>query len=319
MSQRLSLAVIMNPIQTIAPKKDTTLRLLLKAQSKGFNLHYLELHDLFLREGRAFGNASPLKVFKDDFKWWEKEDPIELPLDQFNIILMRQDPPVHMEYIYATYLLELAELRGSLVVNRPQSLRDANEKLYTAWFPQCMPPTLVTAHSDQIKHFMAEHESIVLKPLNGMAGQSVFKCQKGDTNLNAIIDTLTRAGTQFCMAQRYLPEIVQGDKRILLIDGEPLDYALARIPQGDWRGNLALGAKGVGVELTPRDRWICAQVGPKLRDKGLFLVGIDVIGDYLTEINVTSPTCVCELEAQYDLDISGHILERLSQKVLKMR
>lgn len=225
-----------------------------------------------------------------------------------------------MDYIYATYILEHAEAQGVLVINRPQALRDANEKLYTTWFPHCMPRTLVSASSKEIKEFTQAEETIILKPLNGMAGQNIFKCHQNDLNLNVIIETLTKYGTEYCMVQRYLPEIKSGDKRILLIEGEPVPYALARIPAlGEFRGNLARGGTGVGVELTDRDRYICAEVGPILKEKGFLFVGIDVIGDFLTEINVTSPTCVRELESIYHINIAGKILESIERRLNKIK
>jgi len=315
MPEQLSLGVVMDPIINIHPKKDTTLALLLKAQTYGWRLQYLEPKDLFLKYGIAWGNARPLVVKDDPMDWFDLGEYTEQPLDQFDIILMRKDPAVDMEYIYATYILEHAEQNGTLVVNKPQSLRDANEKLYTTWFPQCMPATLVTSSAKQLREFIKEQENVVLKPLDTMGGRNIFKCHPSDPNLAVIIENLTHYGMRFTMAQTFIPNIIeQGDKRILLIDGEPVPYALARIPPtGEFRGNLAAGGIGKAVKLSERDYWICQQVGPTLKEKGLYFVGIDVIGDFLTEINVTSPTCVRELEEQTSLDISGRILDCFSE------
>lgn len=317
MSLPLTLGVIMDPIINIHPKKDTTLALLLKAQSWGWQIQYFESKDLFLKYGNPWGVSHTLTVKDDPTDWFELGEKKELPLDQFDILLMRKDPPVDMEYIYTTYILEHAEQNGTLVVNKPQSLRDANEKLFTTWFPQCMPPTLVSSRESQIKEFIAEQETVVLKPLDSMGGRNIFKCHVDDPNLTVIIEHLTHYGQRHVMTQRYLPQITEtGDKRILIIDGEPVPYALARMPKsGEFRGNLAAGGTGQGVKLTERDLWICNQVGPVLKEKGLFFVGIDVIGDYLTEINVTSPTCVRELEAEFSIDVSGRILECLYSQI----
>lgn len=315
MQESPTLAVVMDPLSKIHPHKDTTVALLLKAQSLGWSLHYLKLQDLSLKYGSAWGRAFPIAVF-DSPHWFELGEAFDSPLSRFDVILMRKDPPVDLEYLYATYILGHAEANGCLVINKPQSLRDANEKLYAHDFPQCMPPTLVSASMSQLKNFVHEQAMAVIKPLHGMGGRGVFKASATDPNLNVILETLTNFGKHFAMAQQFIPEIVEGDKRILLIDGEPIPYALARIPQnGDFRANLAAGGLGECVELTDRDWWICAQVGPKLREKGLFFVGLDVIGDYLTEINVTSPTCVRELEAQCDIDISGRIMDMILQKI----
>ena len=308
----LRLGVVMDPIGSIILKKDSTFAMLLEAQARGWPLHYMEQEDLFLRDGRACAHMRLLQVRDDPAGWYEFSGEREDPLDALDVILMRKDPPFDTEYIYTTYLLERAEERGVRVVNRPRGLRDANEKLYTAWFPQCCPPTLVCRDAPRLRAFLAEHDAIVLKPLGGMGGASVFRLTAGDPNTNVIIETLTGRGARYAMAQRYLPEVAQGDKRILLIDGEPVPYALARLPApGEARANLAAGGRGVGVELSERDRWICAQVGPALREKGLTFVGLDVIGDYLTEINVTSPTCVRELDAIYGLNISARLLDKI--------
>lgn len=317
MTETLTLGILMDPIQNIHPHKDTSFALLLKAQSYGWNLYYLEQQDLFLKYGIPWAMTRTLEVFDHEEKWFNLGSLIEQPLDQLDILLMRKDPPVNLEYIYTTNLLDHVEQNGTLVVNRPQSLRDANEKLFATWFPQCMAPTLVSSFKQQLKSFAEEQGTVVFKPLDSMGGENIFKSHAEDPNLNVIIEMLTYNGKRPIMVQRYIPEIIhEGDKRIILINGEPIPYALARIPEaGQFRGNLAAGGTGTAVKLSERDRWICAQIAPTLKQKGLFLVGIDVIGDYLTEINVTSPTCVRELEAQTDIDISGKILNTLNQLV----
>jgi len=314
------LGVVMDPIQSINIRKDSTFAMLLEAQARGWSVRYMEQGDLFLRDGETFARHRALKVFDDAARWFEPGQETTEPLSALDVVLMRKDPPFDMEYVYTTYLLERAEDAGVLVVNKPRSLRDANEKLYTAWFPQCTPPTLVTREADRARHFLAEHGDIILKPLGGMGGASVFRLRSGDPNVNVVIETLTADETRFAMVQRFIPEIAQGDKRILLIDGEPVPYALARIPApGETRGNLAAGATGVGVPLTERDRWICAQVGPRLREKGLLFVGLDVIGEYLTEINVTSPTCIRELDRLYGLNISARLLDVIDARMSRRR
>lgn len=310
----LTVGVIMDPIAQIKPSKDTTLAMLLECQRRGWKLRYMELEDLFLRDGEALARQRALRVADSLSNWFELGETQEGPLTQMDVILMRKDPPFDMQYIYATYLLERAEHAGVLVVNRPDSLRDVSEKAYTAWFAQCCPPTLISADMQRLRNFLTEQADIVVKPLDGMGGMSVFRIRQGDVNTSVILETITERGTRFVMAQRYLPQIVEGDKRILLIDGEPVPYALARIPAaGEARGNLAAGGRGEGRPLTERDRWICAQVGPVMRDKGMYFVGLDVIGDYLTEINVTSPTCARELDKQYGLNIAGMLMDRIAR------
>ena len=316
----IRLGVVMDPIGSIKAYKDSTLAMLLEAQARGWTLRYMEQGDLFLRDGQSFARQRALKVFDDTRRWFEWGEETTGPLSELDVILMRKDPPFDMEYIYATYLLESAEQAGVLVINKPRSLRDANEKLFTAWFPQCTPPTLVTRAAGRIRDFLTEHGDIVLKPLGGMGGESVFRLHRDDPNTNVVIETLTAHESRYAMAQRFLPEIAEGDKRILLIDGEPIPYALARIPAvGEFRGNLAAGGKGVGRPLSERDRWICAQVGPLLREKGLLFVGLDVIGDYLTEINVTSPTCIRELDGLYDLRIGAKLMEAIDARLSQQR
>lgn len=316
----IKFGVVMDSIAGITAYKDTTLAFLLAAQARGWTLFYMEQGDLYWRDGRAGAAMRTLQVHDDNNHWFDfigqSEDHA---LSELDVILMRKDPPFDMEYVYSTYLLEHAATEGVLVVNNPQSLRDANEKLFATWFPQCCPPTLVTRNAARLRQFFSEHQDIILKPLDGMGGASIFRVRRDDPNVSVIIETLTQHGQRLIMAQRFIPEIAQGDKRILLINGEPVAYALARIPAlGETRGNLAAGGHGVGVTLSEHDKWICAQVGPRLKEKGLMFVGLDVIGDYLTEINVTSPTCARELNALYSLDIGGMLMdviaERLSSK-----
>ncbi|MBI3545406.1 MAG: glutathione synthase [Gammaproteobacteria bacterium] len=316
----IRLGVVMDPIGSIKIKKDSTFAMLLEAQARGWEIRYMEQGDLFLRDGQTYARQRSLKLFKDTQRWFEFGVESTEALATLDVLLMRKDPPFDMEYIYTTYLLERAEEAGVLVVNKPRSLRDANEKLFTAWFPQCTPPTLVTRRAESIRAFLAEHGDIILKPLDGMGGTSIFRLRQNDPNVSVTIETLTANQTRFAMAQRFVPEIAQGDKRILLIDGQPIPYALARIPApGETRGNLAAGGKGVGVPLSERDRWICAQVGPMLREKGLLFVGLDVIGDYLTEINVTSPTCIRELDELYALNISAQLLDVIAARLPSQR
>ena len=312
----LKIGVVMDPIEGINFKKDSTLAMLLEAQSRGWQLYYMEQADLYIAHDIARAQMSPLKVFNNADNWYQLSPAKDLALDSLDAILMRKDPPFDMNYIYSTYILEKAEEKGTLIINKAQSLRDANEKLFTNNFSQCMPPTLVSSQAEHIKAFYKEHKDIILKPLDGMGGASVFRIKEGDSNLSVIIETLTEHGTKLTMVQRFIPEITQGDKRILLINGEPVPYALARIPaQGETRANLAAGGEGVGVELTDRDRWICEQVAPLLKAKGLIFVGIDVIGDYLTEVNVTSPTCIRELDKQYDINISALLMDWIENQV----
>ena len=302
----------MDPINLINIKKDTSFAMLLEAQSRDWELHYMELNDLYLNNGRPFARTQTLKVKRDANQWYQFITEQDIPLDQLDTIIMRKDPPFNQEYIYATYILEQAEHLGCYVINKPQSLRDANEKLYTAWFPQCCAETLVAREPQRFKTFLNQHKEMILKPLDGMGGTSIFHIREDDPNFSVILEMMTDYSSRFIMAQRYLPEIKNGDKRILLVNGEPIAYSLARIPaKGETRGNLAAGGRAEGRELTERDLWICNQVGPTLKAKGLAFVGIDVIGDYLTEINVTSPTCVQELDQLFDLNISGQLMDHI--------
>ncbi|MCU7797563.1 MAG: glutathione synthase [Candidatus Thiodiazotropha sp. (ex Myrtea spinifera)] len=312
----INIGVVMDPIGTIKIHKDSTFAMLLAAQARGWTLHYMEQQDLSLRDGTCLARTRELRVEDNKADWYRFGTSRQMALHELDTVLMRKDPPFDMEYIYTTYLLEQAESRGCLIVNRPSSLRDANEKLFTALFPTCTPPTMVTRRAEDIRAFHAEHGDIILKPLGGMGGASVFRVPPQDPNLGVIIETLTQHGTTYTMAQRFIPEITKGDKRILMIDGEPVPYALARIPaEGETRGNLAAGGRGEGVPLSERDHWIAAQVGPELKARGILFAGLDVIGDYLTEINVTSPTCIRELDTQFDLDIAGDLMDVISAKL----
>jgi glutathione synthase len=313
----LRIAVVMDPIEEIKPRKDTTLAMLLAAQQRGWDVHYLELGDLWLRDGVAMGRAHPLTVREHDETWFTRGEPVVSRLGDFAAILMRKDPPFDMEYIYATYILERAEDEGAIVVNRPQGLRDMNEKVYTAWFPQCCAPTLITRDMADMHAFLREHGRVVCKPLYGMGGRSIFVVELGDKNANVVFETLTEYATRYAIVQRYIPDIVTtGDARVILVDGEPVPYALARIPtEADNRGNLAAGAKGVGRPLDDRDRWLAAQIGPALRDRGMLFVGLDVIGGFVTEINVTSPTGVRELGKQFGVDIAGTLMDAIARRL----
>ncbi|MEJ0086790.1 MAG: glutathione synthase [Pseudomonadota bacterium] len=317
MQKTPSLAVVMDPIAKVKFAKDSTLAMLLAAAARGWKLTYFEQSDLFLRDGLALGRGRPLQVFNDPAHWFELGAPSVMKLGEFDCVFMRKDPPFDAEYIYTTYILERAELQGAFVANRPQGLRDMNEKVYTAWFPQCCAPTLITRSAADITAFAAEHGKIVVKPLDGMGGKSIFVTEKGDKNLPVIIETLTDYGQRFAIAQRYVPDISStGDSRVLLIDGQPVPYALARIPAAnDNRGNLAAGAKGVGRELNERDRWLATEIGPKLAELGMVFVGIDVIGGFVTEINVTSPTGIRELDGQFGLNIGDMVIAALQRRI----
>jgi len=315
--KRLRVAVVMDPIQDIKPAKDTTLAMMLAAQRRGWQLSCLGLGDLWLRDGVALCRASPVEVRDDPADWFTRGEPVTRPLGEFDVILMRKDPPFDTEYIYATYILERAELQGAMVANRPQGLRDMNEKVYTAWFPECCAPTLITRDMSDMHAFLREHGRVVCKPLYGMGGRSIFVLELGDKNANVIFETLTEYGTRYAITQRYIPDIVTtGDARVILVDGEPVPYALARIPSAaDNRGNLAAGAKGVGRPLDERDRWLADRIGPALRERGMLFVGLDVIGGFVTEINVTSPTGARELDKQFGLDVAGTLMDAIARRL----
>jgi glutathione synthase len=308
----IKFGMVMDPIDRINIKKDTSFAMLLEAQARGWELHYMELNDLFLRNGRAYARTRTLGVQRNEQQWHQFISGQDIPLDQLDVIMMRKDPPFDQEYIYATYLLERAESMGVYVVNKPQSLRDANEKLFTAWFPQCCAETLVAREAKRLRSFLQEEGEIILKPLDGMGGTSIFHLRQTDPNLSVVLEMMTQYNSRYVMAQKYLPEIKDGDKRILMVNGEAVPYALARIPaQGETRGNLAAGGRAEGRKLTENDWWIANQVGPTLREKGLVFAGLDVIGDKLTEINVTSPTCVQELDKQFGLNISALLMDHI--------
>ena len=314
----IKLGIVMDPIASIKTNKDSSFAMLLEAQQRGYEIHYMELTDLFIADNQAMAFTRLLTVQDNMDNWFQFHSKVDtsIALSELDVILMRKDPPFDMEYIYATYILELAEQQGTLIVNRPCSLRDANEKLFTHQFPKCTVPTLVSRNQAQFKQFLQQHKDIIIKPLGGMGGHSIFRVRENDPNLNVILETMTDHARHYIMAQRFIPEITQGDKRILLIDGKPVAYALARIPtEGETRGNLAAGGSGVGVPLTDRDYWLCEQVAPRLKAMGLIFVGMDVIGDYITEINVTSPTCIRELDKLYDLNISGLLMDAIENKL----
>jgi glutathione synthase len=312
----LRVGIVMDPIESIKPVKDSSFAMLLEAQRRGAEIHYMQQKDLKLVAGDAYGQSTLITVQDQATDWFVSGATQEIRLGDLDVILMRKDPPFDMEYIYTSYILERAGDSGALIVNQPQALRDMNEKAYTAWFADCAPLTLITRSMADMKAFLREHGRIVVKPLDGMGGKSIFVVATGDNNANVIFETLTDYGSRFAMAQIYIPEISAGDKRILLVDGEPVPYALARIPSADDnRGNLVMGATGEGRELTSRDRWICSRVGPVLKERGVMFAGLDVIGDFLTEVNVTSPTGIRELDNMFSLNIAGTLFDAIENKV----
>jgi glutathione synthase len=312
---RVRVVVVMDPIEAIKPAKDSTLAILLAAQARGWELFYAEQKDLYLRDGVAFGRLAPLKVIDDPKVWFTRGDAAPGRLGDYDVILMRKDPPFDTEYIYSTYILDRAQLQGALVCNRPQGLRDMNEKVYTAWFPECCAPTLISRDMHDMSEFLREHGKAVCKPLDGMGGRSIFVLEQGDKNRNVVFETLTDYGTRYAIVQRYLPEIVTaGDCRVILVDGEPVPFALQRMPNAeDHRGNLAAGARAESRPLNDRDRWLCSVIGPKLKAAGMIFVGLDVIGDFVTEINVTSPTGIRELDRKHGVDIGGMLVSAISR------
>ncbi|HMD73076.1 MAG TPA: glutathione synthase [Steroidobacteraceae bacterium] len=307
--------VIMDPIESIKPAKDSTLAMLLAAQGRGWQIFYAEQKDLWLRDGVAYGRAAQLRVFDDPERWFERAEALINRLGDYDVILMRKDPPFDTEYIYTTYILDRAKAQGAAVVNDPRGLRDMNEKVYTAWFPDCCAPTLITRDMHDMSEFLREHGRAVCKPLHGMGGRSIFVLEEGDKNRNVVFETLTDYGSRYAIVQRYLPEILTaGDCRVILVDGEPVPYALQRMPDSaDNRGNLSAGARAESRPLNDRDRWLCAQIGPKLREAGMIFVGIDVIGDYVTEINVTSPTGIRELNRKHGVDIGAQLMDAIAR------
>ncbi len=312
----MKIGVIMDPIESINIKKDSTFEMIWQAQQLGWDVDYFEMNDLSIINGRAIGRARALTAHQNAEHWFDLAEPRKIELGELDAILMRKDPPFDMEFVYSTYILELAEQQGALVVNSPASLRDCNEKAYCAWFPQVCPETIITREAADFKAFLAEHQDIIVKPLDGMGGASIFRVQAGSPNINVIIETLTHHGTSYAMAQRYLPEITQGDKRILMVNGEPIPYVLARLPtKGETRGNLAAGGRGVAQELSDSDRAIANVVGPELVKRNILFAGLDVIGDRLTEINVTSPTCIKEINDEYGTNIALDLLRAIETKL----
>ena len=312
----IKLGIVMDPIESINIKKDSSFAMMMEAQRRGWEIHYMEMNDLSLEQGKAVARTRVVSLKEDPNGWFEFTSEQEIALSDLDAVLMRKDPPFDTEYIYATYILERAENEGALIVNEPRSLRDCNEKLFTAWFPDLTPTTLVTRRTDKIKAFHQEHGDIILKPLDGMGGASIFRVMHGDPNVSVIIETLTNHGQNYCMAQTFVPDISNGDKRILVVDGEPMPYCLARIPaKGETRGNLAAGGRGEARPISETDRKIAETVAPVLKEKGLIFVGLDVIGDKLTEINVTSPTCIREIEAAFDISITGKLMDAIERRV----
>ncbi|MGF1732055.1 glutathione synthase [Photobacterium kasasachensis] len=312
----IKLGIVMDPIESINIKKDSSFAMMMEAQRRGWEIHYMEMNDLSLEQGKAVARTRVVSLKEDPNGWYEFHNEQEISLSELDAVLMRKDPPFDTEYIYATYILERAESEGALIVNEPRSLRDCNEKLFTAWFPDLTPTTVVTRSADKIKAFHQEHGDVILKPLDGMGGSSVFRVMKNDPNVSVIIETLTSHGQNYCMAQTFVPDISNGDKRILVVDGEPMPYCLARIPaKGETRGNLAAGGRGEARPISETDRKIAETVAPVLKEKGLIFVGLDVIGDKLTEINVTSPTCIREIEAAFDISITGKLMDAIERRV----
>lgn len=309
--------IVMDPISEIATYKDSSFAMLLEAQRRGHELYYMEPKDLYVMDGRVFSRMQGLVVRDNTTDWFSLSPLGDKALDELDMVLMRRDPPFDMNYIYATYMLELAEKAGTLIINRPQALRDANEKFFINNFPQCCVPMMISSESGLIRGFVAEHAHCVVKPLDGMGGESVFQVSDKDMNLNVILETITRHNSRPVMAQRYIDEISEGDKRILVVNGEPVPYALARFAgKGDFRGNLAKGGSSKGVPLSERDRWICSQVAPELKKRGILFAGLDVIGDWLSEVNVTSPTCIRELDNEFGLNIAGQLFDA-AEELLK--
>lgn len=312
----IKLGIVMDPIEQINYNKDSSLAMLWAAQDLGWQLYYMTQADMFSHNGKAAASVTELSVARQADNFYQLGVTCKMPLAQLDIILMRKDPPFNMDFIYTTYLLEQAEQDGCLVVNRPQSLRDCNEKLFATQFPECCPAVLVSSNIKQLREFHQEHQDVIYKPLEGMGGSAIFRAKADDPNIAVILETLTQYGQRLIMAQKFIPDISKGDKRILMVDGQPIDYGLARIPkQGETRGNLAAGGRGEAQPLTEKERWICQQVGPTLRKKGLIFVGLDIIGGYLTEINVTSPTCIREIDAAYDTKIAEQLMSCLQQQL----
>ena len=315
---KLKTGVVMDPINNIKTYKDSTFAMLLEAQRRGHTLFYMQPENLFAKDGRTFAEMSRLEVRDNSTDWFTLSVTESRPLDELDIVLMRRDPPFDMNYIYTTYMLELAENAGTLMINRPQGLRDANEKFFINSFPQCCVPMIISSRSDLIREFVSQHGRCVVKPLDGMGGESIFQVSDTDMNLNVILETITRHDSRAVMAQKYIDEITAGDKRILVVNGEPVPYALARFAgKGDFRGNLAKGGSSKGVPLSDRDRWICAQVAPELKKRGILFAGLDIIGDWLSEVNVTSPTGIRELDDEFGLNIAARLFDA-AEEVLNL-
>ena len=310
------LAMLMDRIEDIKIYKDSSFAMLLEAGRRGYQLHYLLQNSLYLRGDRACARAQPLQVFDDKQHWFELGEAVDIELGNLDVVLSRKDPPFDTQYLHDMHILDLAEAQGALVINRPQSIRDCNEKLFALHFPQCCPKTLVARDAKLLKQFIHDIGQGVAKSLDGMGGTAIFRISATDPNLNVILETLTQEGKELALVQEYLPAIKDGDKRILMIDGEPVPYSLARVPQGDeFRGNLARGGIGRAQALSERDYWIAAQVGPELRRRGLYFVGLDVIGDYLTEVNVTSPTCIREIDKAFGINIAGQLFDAIEPRL----
>jgi len=314
--QAIKLGVVMDPISSVKVHKDSSMAMMLEAQRRGYEIYYIEMKDLYLDQGQCRANTCRVEVFDNSDCWYQLGEPQNIAVSELDAVLMRKDPPFDTEYIYATYMLERAEVEGTLIVNKPQSLRDCNEKLFTAWFADLTPRTLVTRNSGQIRDFHQQLKDIIIKPLDGMGGSSIFRIKEDDANVGVIIETLTEHGNVYAMVQEYMPAIKDGDKRILIVNGEPMPYCLARIPaQGETRGNLAAGGRGEARPLSASDRLIAETIAPELKRRGLFFVGLDVIGDKVTEINVTSPTCIREIEAAYPINISGKLMDAIEENI----
>lgn len=314
----IKLGIVMDPISKINVKKDSSLAMMLEAQQRGYELYYMEMDDLYLQQGQARAAVKQVTVADNETSWYEFGESSDIPLSDLDAILMRKDPPFDTEFIYATYILERAEDAGTLIVNKPQSLRDCNEKLFTAWFADLTPKTLVTRNAAQLRKFITQEKDTIIKPLDGMGGASIFRIQENDANIGVIIETLTNHGQHYAMIQEYMPAITEGDKRILIVNGEPMPYCLARIPaQGETRGNLAAGGRGEARPLSASDKLIAETIAPELKKRGLYFVGLDVIGDRVTEINVTSPTCIREIEAAYPINISGKLMDAIEEQLGK--
>jgi len=312
----IKLGIVMDPISQVNVKKDSSMAMMFEAQKRGYEIYYMEMKDLYLKQGQCRALAQVIKVFDDPEHWYELSPAKDIAVSELDAVLMRKDPPFDTEFIYATYMLERAEVEGTLIVNKPQSLRDCNEKLFTAWFADLTPKTLVTRSNKLIREFHQQEQDIIIKPLDGMGGSSIFRIKADDANVGVILETLTDHGSQYAMVQEYLPQITDGDKRILIVNGEPMPYCLARIPaQGETRGNLAAGGRGEARPLSPTDKFIADTIGPELKKRGLYFVGLDVIGDKVTEINVTSPTCIREIEAAYPINISGKLMDAIEENI----